>query len=182
MLIRRPRSGCRRTVATVALGLLLTGAAAVPAHAEGMRGQQWFLDAMKAEQMWQISTGKGVTVAVIDTGVQADNPDLKGRVLPGRDFAVGQPGDAHTDYDGHGTGMAGLIAGTGAANGGNGTFGLAPGAKILPVRLPKSTAPPTGRQPQRSSTRCCRRPFTTRWTQAPGSSTFPWQRTRVRQV
>ncbi|MFE2507253.1 type VII secretion-associated serine protease mycosin [Streptomyces naganishii] len=99
---------------------------------------------MKAEQMWQISTGKGVTVAVIDTGVQADNPDLKGRVLPGRDFAVGQPGDAHTDYDGHGTGMAGLIAGTGAANGGNGTFGLAPGAKILPVRLPKSTAAANG--------------------------------------
>lgn len=36
----------------------------MPAHAEGMRGQQWFLDAMKAEQMWQISTGKGVTVAL----------------------------------------------------------------------------------------------------------------------
>ncbi|MFE1754911.1 type VII secretion-associated serine protease mycosin [Streptomyces anandii] len=131
-------------MATVALGLLLMGTADVPAHAEGMRGQQWFLDAMKAEQMWRISTGKGVTVAVIDTGVQADNPDLKGRVLPGRDFAAGQPGDAHTDYDGHGTGMAGLIAGTGAANGGNGTFGLAPGVKILPVRLPKSTAAANG--------------------------------------
>ncbi|MEU2057015.1 type VII secretion-associated serine protease mycosin [Streptomyces bungoensis] len=113
--------------------------AGVPAHAEGMRGQQWFLDAMKAEQMWRTSTGKGLTVAVLDTGVDAGNPDLRGRVLPGKDFAVGKPGNEQTDYDGHGTGMAGLIAATGAANGGNGTFGLAPGAKILPVRLPDPT-------------------------------------------
>ncbi|MGN5379073.1 type VII secretion-associated serine protease mycosin [Streptomyces lasalocidi] len=104
-----------------------------------MRAQQWFLDAMKAEQMWRTSTGKGITVAVIDTGVDAGNADLKGRVLPGKDFAAGQAGDEHTDYDGHGTGMAGLIAGTGAADGGNGAFGLAPGAEILPVRMPKST-------------------------------------------
>ncbi|MET8248298.1 type VII secretion-associated serine protease mycosin [Streptomyces sp. NPDC005202] len=121
------------------LGLLLVGAAGQPAYAEGMRAQQWFLDAMKAEQMWRTSTGKGITVAVIDTGVDAGNADLKGRVLRGKDFAEGQAGDEHTDYDGHGTGMAGLIAGTGAADGGNGAFGLAPGVRILPVRMPKST-------------------------------------------
>ncbi|MEU6802459.1 type VII secretion-associated serine protease mycosin [Streptomyces neyagawaensis] len=92
---------------------------------------------MKAEQMWQTSTGKGVTVAVIDTGVDATNADLKGQVLAGKDFAENQPGDEHTDYEGHGTGMAGLIAGTGAWNGGQGAFGLAPGTKILPIRLPK---------------------------------------------
>jgi type VII secretion-associated serine protease mycosin len=61
---------------------------------------------------------------------------LKGRVLPGKDLAEDLTGDEHTDYDGHGTGMAGLIAGTGSYGGGKGSFGLAPGSKILPVRMP----------------------------------------------
>ncbi|WP_312038392.1 type VII secretion-associated serine protease mycosin [Streptomyces galbus] len=113
------------------------GGAGAPATADGSRQKQWFLDAMHAEEMWRTSTGKGVKVAVIDSGVDPTNPDLVGRVLPGRDFAVEQPGDEHTDYDGHGTGMAGLIAGTGAYGGGKGAFGLAPGVKILPVRLPR---------------------------------------------
>ncbi|MFG2882324.1 type VII secretion-associated serine protease mycosin [Streptomyces sp. NPDC048297] len=126
-----------RAAVSAALGLLLVGAAGSPAHAESTREEQWFLDAMKAEQMWRTSTGRGITVAVIDTGVDWTNPDLKGRVLPGEDFAEDQPGDEHTDYEGHGTGMAGLIAGTGAYGGGRGAFGLAPGAKILPVRMPK---------------------------------------------
>ncbi|MGW3682312.1 type VII secretion-associated serine protease mycosin [Streptomyces prasinus] len=128
----------RRAAASAVLGLLLVTAAGTTAHAESTREKQWFLDAMKAEQMWQTSTGEGVTVAVIDSGVDPSNPDLKGRVLPGKDLAQDQLGDEHTDYTGHGTGMAGLIAGTGAYGGGNGAFGLAPGAKILPIRLPKA--------------------------------------------
>ncbi|MFJ2396052.1 type VII secretion-associated serine protease mycosin [Streptomyces sp. NPDC087843] len=91
---------------------------------------------MKAEQIWQSSTGKGVTVAVIDTGVKDSLADLKGQVLPGKDEAPLSSGDENTDYDGHGTSMALMIAGKGRANGGNGTFGLAPDAKILPVRMP----------------------------------------------
>jgi type VII secretion-associated serine protease mycosin len=134
------RRGCRETVASAVLGLLLVGATGVPAHADSARQQQWFLDAMKAEQMWRTSTGEGVTVAVIDSGVDQDNPDLKGRILSGKDFATDQAGDEHTDYDGHGTGMAGLIAGTGAYDAGNGAFGLAPGAKILPIRMPDAAA------------------------------------------
>ncbi|WP_232107548.1 hypothetical protein [Streptomyces gossypiisoli] len=43
------------------------GAAGAPAGADSMREDQWFLDAMKAEQMWQTSTGEDVTVAVVDT-------------------------------------------------------------------------------------------------------------------
>ncbi|MFB6632663.1 type VII secretion-associated serine protease mycosin [Streptomyces sp. NPDC056362] len=116
--------------------MLLVGIASVPAHAENFRAQQWHLDAMGAEEIWQLSTGKGVTVAVIDSGVDRSNPDLRGRVLEGKDFAPGESGDEFTDYLGHGTGMAALIAGTGARDGGNGAFGLAPGAKILPVRVP----------------------------------------------
>ncbi|MFH8575947.1 type VII secretion-associated serine protease mycosin [Streptomyces zaomyceticus] len=131
--IRRSRA---RVTASAALGMLLVGIASVPAHAENFRAQQWHLDAMGAEEIWDLSTGKGVTVAVIDSGVEKSNPDLRGQVLKGKNFAPDKPGDEFTDYTGHGTGMAGLIAGTGARDGGNGAFGLAPGARVLPVRVP----------------------------------------------
>ncbi|MEV5969680.1 type VII secretion-associated serine protease mycosin [Streptomyces sp. NPDC051921] len=130
--IRRSRV---RNLASAGLGMLLVGIASVPAHAETIRAQQWQLDIMHAEEIWQLSKGQGVTVAVIDSGVDKNNPDLKGQVLGGKDFATDRPGDEFTDYTGHGTGMAGLIAGTGAREGGNGAFGLAPGARILPVRV-----------------------------------------------
>ncbi|MET9917740.1 type VII secretion-associated serine protease mycosin [Streptomyces sp. NPDC006435] len=99
---------------------------------------QWHLDVMKADEMWKTSTGKGVVVAVIDSGVDSTNPDLVGQVLKGRNLEPDVRGDEHTDYDGHGTSMAGLIAGTGRSNGGNGALGLAPGTKILPIRMPES--------------------------------------------
>ncbi|WP_073951651.1 type VII secretion-associated serine protease mycosin [Streptomyces kebangsaanensis] len=127
-----------RVMATMAVSVMLAGGPATQAHAaDSTRSQQWHLDAMHAENMWRTSTGKGITVAVIDTGVDPNNPDLKGQVLDGKDLAPAtRSGDEHTDYDGHGTGMAGLIAGTGAFGGGRGAFGLAPGVKILPIRMP----------------------------------------------
>ncbi|WMX46785.1 type VII secretion-associated serine protease mycosin [Streptomyces roseicoloratus] len=131
--IRRSRA---RNFTTAGLGLLV-GISSFPAHAESIRAQQWHLDIMHAEDIWKISKGEGVTVAVIDSGVDKNNPDLVGRVLDGRDLAPRESGDEHTDVDGHGTGMAGLIAGTGKARGGDGAFGLAPAAKILPIRLPE---------------------------------------------
>ncbi|MFJ4774789.1 type VII secretion-associated serine protease mycosin [Streptomyces sp. NPDC088762] len=125
-----------RKATSALVGLLLAGVAATPAHAETIRSQQWHLDTMKADDIWKISTGKGITVAVIDTGVKTI-PELEGQVLPGKDFLAGKAdGDEHTDYDGHGTGMAALIAGTGKHPSGDGAYGLAPGAKILPIRVP----------------------------------------------
>lgn len=140
MLTSNIQKGRTRTAASAAVGMLLVAATAGSAHAASVRSYQWHLTAMKAEEIWQTSTGKDVTVAVIDTGVDVSNPDLQGQVLKGKDFAPDESGDEQTDYDGHGTGMAGLIAGTGGAHGGTGAFGLAPGVKILPLRIPDKAA------------------------------------------
>ncbi|MEV7411046.1 type VII secretion-associated serine protease mycosin [Streptomyces althioticus] len=130
---RRPLSA-----ASAALGLLLVGIAAIPAHAETARQMQWHLDAMHAEEMWKTSTGEGVTVAVIDSGVDDTHPDLKGQVLSGKDFSELR-GDEHTDIADHGTSTAALIAATGAQGPVHGSYGLAPGAKILPIRMRYAT-------------------------------------------
>ncbi|MEF2525267.1 MULTISPECIES: type VII secretion-associated serine protease mycosin [Streptomyces] len=124
-----------RKATSALLGLLLAGVAATPAHAKTIREQQWHLDAMNADAIWKISTGKGVTVAVIDSGV-GRIPELEGQVLPGKDFATSYGNDERTDYDKHGTAMAAIIAGSGKHPSGDGAFGLAPGAKILPIRVP----------------------------------------------
>ncbi|OII61105.1 hypothetical protein BJP40_07050 [Streptomyces sp. CC53] len=105
------------------------------AQAEDVRARQWYLDAMKAEDLWKVSTGKGITVAVLDTGVDSTVPELRGKVLPGRNFydVGGGPGRVDgRDTELHGTDMAITIAGTGA---GGGLKGLAPGATILPVKV-----------------------------------------------
>ncbi len=125
-----------RKATSTLVGLLLVGVAATPAHADTIRSQQWHLDAMKADDIWKISTGKGVTIALIDSGVNRI-PELEGQVVPGAVFPAGDaPGDTDNDYDGHGTTMAAIIAGTGRHPSGDGAYGLAPGAKILPIRVP----------------------------------------------
>ncbi|MFE5817359.1 S8 family serine peptidase [Streptomyces sp. NPDC056479] len=111
--------------------LLLTSAPM--ASADQVRDAQWPLTVYDAEKVWKTSQGAGVTVAVIDSGVDASHPDLTGQVLAGKDFT--SAGDPHKDDDGHGTGMASLIAGHGhGMNNSSGVMGLAPKAKILPVR------------------------------------------------
>ncbi|MFF6950202.1 type VII secretion-associated serine protease mycosin [Streptomyces iakyrus] len=134
---KRPRRPSRRAAA---LGVLLTAGLvflpAATAHADGIRAQQWALEAMHTEQAWQTTKGRGVTVAVLDTGVEEDHPDLAGNVLPGKDL-VGfgaEPGDRA--WARHGTAMAGIIAGHGHGPGdADGVLGIAPEAKILPVRV-----------------------------------------------
>ncbi|MFI9802275.1 type VII secretion-associated serine protease mycosin [Streptomyces sp. NPDC052302] len=112
--------------------LLLT--CAPNASADQVRDAQWPLTVYDAEKVWQTSQGAGVTVAVVDSGVDASHPDLSGQVLPGKDFTG--DGNPHLDENGHGTGMASLIAGHGhGANGSSGVKGLAPKARILPVRV-----------------------------------------------
>lgn len=121
-------------------GLLLTVLAQTPANAvTSIRSIEWPLDSthFQADATWRISRGEGVTVAVIDSGVHAGHPDLRGQVLPGTSELGDQHDDGTTDTsaDSHGTAIAGIIAGTGKADNGTGMTGLAPAAKILPVRV-----------------------------------------------
>lgn len=92
----------------------------------------WQLTAMHAPDAWALSTGAGVTVAVLDSGVDAAHTDLAGRVLPGADFVDGTTDGRH-DFVGHGTTVAALIAGRDDTAAG--VAGVAPRAKILPVRV-----------------------------------------------
>jgi type VII secretion-associated serine protease mycosin len=123
-----------------ALSVLLTASLAlVPptvAHADGIRAQQWALDAMHTQQAWQTTKGKGITVAVLDTGVEADHPDLAGNVLPAKDMIGFGATQGDRAWARHGTAMAGIIAGHGhGPSDGDGVMGIAPEAKILPVRV-----------------------------------------------
>jgi membrane-anchored mycosin MYCP len=102
--------------------------------ADTLRAKQWWLEALHIDQAQAIATGAGVVVAVVDTGVQADHPDLAGQVLPGADLDFsGNDDKGLVDASGHGTAVAGLIAALGG--GPDHALGLAPGAKILPVKV-----------------------------------------------
>jgi hypothetical protein len=124
-------------VQAVLTGLLvsclgLVGAPAAAADPASVQAQQWWIERLGLQQAWQISKGAGVTVAVLDTGVDAGFGDLAGGVVPG--FVPGGSGDGRVDTDPaiHGTRMADNIAGRGT---GFGLLGVAPQAKILPVVL-----------------------------------------------
>ena len=135
---RRHRAGRPAAAATVALATLavalLPGAPA--AHADSIRDQQWPLTALHAQQAWNITKGKGITVAVLDTGVDGTQPDLTGQVLKGTDFVGFGAKPGESTWARHGTAMAGIIAGHGhGAGDGDGVMGIAPQARILPVRV-----------------------------------------------
>lgn len=123
-----------RALGATALTGALVLAVAPAASADQTRRDQWALEALQAESAWKISKGNGVTVAVIDSGVNAEHVDLRNNVLQGKDFVDGD-NDASPVGDDHGTGMASVIAGHGHGPGAaDGVMGLAPEAKILPIR------------------------------------------------
>ncbi len=118
--------------------LLAASLALVPttAHADGIRGRQWALEAMHTQEAWQTTKGEGITVAVLDTGVDDEHPDLAGNVLKGKDLVGFGAGRGDRAWARHGTAMAGIIAGHGHGyDNADGVMGIAPEAKILPVRV-----------------------------------------------
>ncbi|PZF92707.1 type VII secretion-associated serine protease mycosin [Micromonospora endophytica] len=100
---------------------------------EDIRGKQWHLNYLDVSGAHKISQGDGIRVAVIDTGVHP-HPDLRNNLLPGANVAPEEIGDGRHDQDGHGTGMGGLIAAHGQSVN-KGALGIAPRARILPVRF-----------------------------------------------
>ncbi|WP_228044950.1 type VII secretion-associated serine protease mycosin [Streptomyces ferrugineus] len=120
----------------VLLGACLALLPPTVAHADSIRAQQWALEAMNTQEAWQTTKGEGVTVAVLDTGVEDDHPDLAGNVLEGKDMVGFGAERGDRAWARHGTAMAGIIAGHGHGPGnGDGVMGIAPEAKILPVRV-----------------------------------------------
>ncbi|GHH88035.1 type VII secretion-associated serine protease [Streptomyces sulfonofaciens] len=157
----RPAPGRRGRLRPAAAALLATAASAglltaagTPAAADSgecsfpntkYAGKPWSLQRVNLDELWQQSTGKGVRVAVIDTGVDVKNPQLAHAVdagaghnfLPRKD-GKGEPvpdrgnEQGTTDTVGHGTKVAGIIAARPLK--GTGFVGLAPGATIIPLK------------------------------------------------
>lgn len=126
----------RVLVALVAAALAVPFAAPA-AHADEVRDKSWYLAQLRVADAHKVTKGSGVVVAVVDTGVDATHPDLRGAVLPG--FDVLDPANrrkGQRDVVGHGTSVASLIAGRGHGPGRrDGVLGIAPEAKILPINV-----------------------------------------------
>ncbi|PRZ41763.1 subtilase family protein [Antricoccus suffuscus] len=102
------------------------------------------------DKVWPFTTGNGITVAVLDSGVDRSYPELAKNLLPGMDMVTGQP-QGNVDCTGHGTGVASVIA---AQRGdGIGTYGIAPGTKILPVRTSETLQADQSGAPEPSGAR-----------------------------
>lgn len=101
---------------------------------EQFEGRPWSLQRVLLDELWQDTKGKGVRVAVIDTGVDNANPQLADAVdvSAGRNLLEGGSGDGTTDEVGHGTKVAGIIAAR--PRKGTGFVGIAPEATIIPIR------------------------------------------------
>lgn len=105
--------------------------------ADPLRKDQWHLDLMGIPQVWASNkVAKSVTVAVVDTGVDLSHPDLQGVLVEGYNAAA--PGTPPQDGQGHGTMTAGCVGAV--ADNGIGVAGVAPNAKIMPVKVGNSAS------------------------------------------
>ena len=87
---------------------------------------------MDVDDAWNYTTGEGIKVAIIDTGVDLNHPDLQGNLLTGYD-ATGGSSSGNQTGNAHGTACAGIVAAKGNNN--KGTAGVAYNAKIIPIRI-----------------------------------------------
>lgn len=148
-------------VLILATGLADAGRAAVAEPTDPLRPEQWALDLVHADEAWATSTGRGVVVAVVDSGVDRAHPDLQGQLTTGATFGgcpdptvrcgdgrwtgVREPDGGSMSpqelyqagidmvIDAHGTHVAGIIAA--ATHNNVGISGVAPDARIMPVKV-----------------------------------------------
>lgn len=117
------------------------GQQCTPGERVFVSGTSYLVDRLGLEQAWMLSRGQGVTVAVVDSGVEAGNAHLAGALVPGVSTFGNGSAPADDDMFGHGTAIAGLIAARQVE--GSGVVGVAPEAMIMPVRAFES-APEDG--------------------------------------
>lgn len=138
--VLRPSRAVALLVLAGALGLAVP-AVAVPAQTGDVAhdsGLQWGLDRIAAPGAWDRATGRGTTIAVIDSGVSLDHEDLASKLVDGvacqrtggePELCTGEP----ADDDGHGSHVAGIAAA--ATGNGTGIAGVAPDARIMPIKV-----------------------------------------------
>ena len=137
--------GRRRIAAVLGAAGLAVAAVTAPAAAatnDPLRPQEWGLDQVRAEQAWPASTGDGTVVAVVDSGVDLNHPDLRANLVPGATFIECDPSCGNGDWKGpdgvgqdldtHGTHVSGTIAAV--TDNGIGVAGVAPDAQIMPIK------------------------------------------------
>jgi subtilisin family serine protease len=117
----------------------VSAAGSVSARADSVRdSQQWVLNMLDVQAAWSLTQdkqGQGVTVAVVDSGVDGSVTDLKGSVVGSKDFTGLNTPPTNAAWGEHGTWMASIIAGHGHDGGVDGIIGVAPKATILSIRV-----------------------------------------------
>jgi subtilisin family serine protease len=147
VLTPRVPSAARRAaalaLAAAAALILPLATGTVPARADAVRNaQQWVLQALNVEPAWSVTEGQGVTVAVIDSGVNPDVSDLTGNVITGPNYTGVDTPPSNPNWGLHGTWMASLIAGHGHDGGGSGIIGVAPKSHVLSIRVITDSSDP----------------------------------------
>jgi major intracellular serine protease len=93
----------------------------------------WGISMVEAPEIWKKGEkGEGVVIAILDTGIDMTHPDLKDRIIGGRNFTTESDRNDITDRNGHGTHVAGTI---GASEDGSGVIGIAPKCKLLILKV-----------------------------------------------
>ncbi|MEY5017381.1 MAG: hypothetical protein RL431_430 [Actinomycetota bacterium] len=132
------RMRSRRTRLITALAVAAATIIATPsvAMADVYRDAEWWIAEYGISKAWNTTRGEGITIAVLDTGIDGTHPDLRGAVVGGADMSgEGSPdGQEPLGLEGeHGTMVASLVAGR--PTGSTGVIGVAPAAKILSVSM-----------------------------------------------
>ncbi len=101
---------------------------------------QWSLNKAEVSKAWELgATGKGIIIAVIDTGIDLNHPDLTDNLVPGYNAITGDEGARATqDDNGHGTHVAGIVAADGRSSATTGVYGVAYQASIMPIKAMES--------------------------------------------